>query len=63
MELWDSGAAVVAEAGETAADVAAQFGVPAWVVAEINEVDANRPLAAGQRLVVPRHVQAVSQAQ
>lgn len=63
MELWDSGAAVVAEAGETAAEVAAQFGVPAWVVAEINRVDASRPLAAGQRLVVPRYVAAATPAQ
>jgi pimeloyl-ACP methyl ester carboxylesterase len=63
MELWDSGAAVVAEAGETAADVAAQFGVPVWVVAEINKLDANRPLAAGQRLVVPRYISAVTPAQ
>ena len=34
LELWDSGVAVVAGAGETAATVAAQFGVPAWAVAE-----------------------------
>ena len=56
LELWDSGVAVVAAAGETAAMVAAQFGVPPWVVAEINKVDADSPLAAGQRLIVPRHL-------
>ena len=59
-ELWDSGVAVVAGAGETAATVAAQFGVPAWAVASINKVAADAPLAAGQRLVVPRHVVAAA---
>jgi hypothetical protein len=57
-ELWDSGVAVVAGAGETAAMVAAQFGVPAWVVADINDVSANAPLTAGQRLIVPRRLAA-----
>jgi hypothetical protein len=60
MELWDSGTEVVAEAGETVADVAAQFGVPVWVVADINDIDASQPLATGQRLVVPRHLAAAS---
>jgi pimeloyl-ACP methyl ester carboxylesterase len=57
-ELWDSGVAVIAGAGDTAASVAAQFGVPAWAVASINEIAADAPLAAGQRLVVPRRVAA-----
>jgi hypothetical protein len=57
-ELWDSGVTVVAGGGETAAMVAAQFGVPAWAVAGINQVVADAPLAAGQRLVVPRHLAA-----
>ena len=55
-ELWDSGVVVVAGAGETAATVAAQFGVPVWAVAGINKVAADAPLAAGQRLVVPRRL-------
>lgn len=57
-ELWDSGVAVVAGAGETAAMVAAQFGVPPWAVAAINKVKADAPLAPGQRLVVPRRLAA-----
>lgn len=57
-ELWDSGVAVIAAAGDTAASVAAQFGVPAWAVASINEIAADAPLAAGQRLVVPRRIAA-----
>jgi hypothetical protein len=59
-ELWDSGITVVAAAGDTAATVAAQFGVPAWAVADINKVAANAPLAPGQRLVVPRRVAAAA---
>ncbi len=54
LELWDSGVAVVAAAGETAATVAAQFGVPPWVVAEINKVEADSPLPPGRRLIVTR---------
>ena len=56
LELWDSGVAVVAAAGDTAAKVAAQFGVPAWVVAEINKCEPDSPLPAGRRLVVPVHI-------
>ena len=55
-ELWDSGVTVVAGAGDTAATVAAQFGVPVWAVAGINDIAADATLAAGQRLVVPRHL-------
>lgn len=60
LELWDSGVAVIAAAGETASMVAKQFGVPSWVVADINKVAADAPLAAGQRLVVPRHLTAAA---
>lgn len=59
-ELWDSGFTVVAAAGDTPATVAAQFGVPAWAVADINKVAADAPLAPGQRLVVPRRVAAAA---
>ena len=40
LELWDSGVVVVAAAGDTAATVATQFGVPSWAVADINQVAA-----------------------
>lgn len=56
VEIWDSAVPVVTGAGETAAMVAEQFGVPAWVVAQINDVGANDPLAAGRRLLVPRRL-------
>lgn len=54
--IWDTGVAVNAAAGETVAQVATQYGVPAWAVASINKVSETKPLAAGQRLVVPRRL-------
>ncbi|MCB1499405.1 MAG: hypothetical protein KDK07_06390 [Bauldia sp.] len=59
VEIWDSAVPVVTGAGETAAMVAAQFAVPAWVVAQVNGVGADDPLAAGRRLLVPRRLAAV----
>lgn len=56
LEIWDSGVAANAAAGDTAAGVAAQFGLPAWLVAEVNDIDPNKLLAAGQRIVVPRRL-------
>lgn len=58
LEIWDSGVAATASAGDTVAGVAAQFGVPAWLVADVNDIDADKPLAAGQRIVVPRRLAA-----
>ncbi len=52
--LWDSGVVVGAQAGETPAAIAAQYGVPVWAVTEINHVEADRRLPAGQRIVVPQ---------
>ena len=58
--LWDSGLPVPVEAGDTAASIAARYGVPAWAVAEINHVDPARPLPAGRQLIVPRRLEAVA---
>jgi len=52
--LWDSGVTVAASAGETPTMIAAQYGVPVWAVAEINDIDPERRMPAGQRVVVPR---------
>ena len=62
LEIWDSGVPVNAEAGETVAMVAEQFGVPAWVVADLNDLSPDKPLAAGQRIVVPRRLAAATPA-
>jgi LysM repeat protein len=62
LEIWDSGAVANASAGDTLAAVAAQFGLPAWLLADVNDMDANKPLAAGQRIVVPRRLAGVAAA-
>jgi hypothetical protein len=55
IELWDSAIRVKAEQGETVDAVAQRNGAPAWAVAQINRVERNRPLAAGQALLIPRN--------
>ncbi len=56
LEIWDSGAPVTAAAGDTVASVAAQFDVPAWLVADVNDIGPDTPLKPGQKLIVPRHI-------
>jgi hypothetical protein len=58
IELWDSGVAVQSEAGDTVRSVAQRYAVPAWAVAQLNEVSANTTFPAGKRLVIPRHLEA-----
>ena len=53
--LWDAGVPAIAAAGDTATSIAAQFGVPAWAVAGINDIDPARALSAGKRIIVPRY--------
>jgi hypothetical protein len=56
IELWDSGLPISVEDGETVASVAAKYGVPVWLIAEINKVDPASRLSAGRQLIVPRHL-------
>jgi len=56
IELWDSGLAVAAHAGDTLKTLAASYHVPLWALAQINSVAAREPLAEGLRIVVPRHL-------
>jgi hypothetical protein len=56
IELWDSGLAVQAHAGDTLKTLAATYRVPLWAIAEVNSVSDREPLADGQRIVVPRHL-------
>ena len=60
IELWDSGLPIRTEEGDTVRSVAARFAVPVWAVAQLNDVGANTTLRAGQRLVIPRHLDALS---
>jgi hypothetical protein len=58
VELWDSGVPVKAEQHDSASKIAARYGVPAWAVAQINDVEETAPLVAGQRIVIPRDLDA-----
>ena len=58
LEIWDSGVPANATEGDTVASVAAQFGVPAWLVAQVNGIDSNKALKPGQRLIMPRRLSA-----
>ncbi len=54
IELWDSGVAVSAHAGDTLQTLAAAYHVPLWVLTQINKVSETAALSEGQRIVVPR---------
>ena len=56
IELWDSGMSVFVHADATLAMLAAQYHVPLWSIAQINRVSEGASLTAGQRIVVPRHL-------
>jgi hypothetical protein len=56
VEVWDSGMAVRAEAGDTASLVAHQFSVPTWVIAQLNQVAPDEAIEPGRTLVVPRMI-------
>lgn len=57
IELWDSGIAIETEAGDTVRTVAQRYNVPAWAVAQLNDVNANTSFQPGKRLVVPRYLE------
>ena len=58
IEVWDSGVAIRAEAGDTIASLATRYGVPAWGIRRVNKRDDDAAIAAGQSLVIPRHLAA-----
>jgi pimeloyl-ACP methyl ester carboxylesterase len=60
VELWDSGIAVPARAGDTLRTLAAAHRVPVWSVTQVNPGLDGRPLTAGERVIIPRHLLAVS---
>jgi hypothetical protein len=56
IELWDSGVAIRATAGDTASSVAAKYSVPVWAIAEINRINPSATLTDNQRLVIPHNL-------
>jgi LysM domain len=55
-ELWDSGVAVAARAGDTLQTLASEFHLPLWSLTQANSMSDSAPLTEGQRIVVPRHL-------
>ena len=58
IELWDSGLPIRAEPGDTVRSLAARYAVPAWAVAQLNNVGSGTSFKPGQRVVIPRHLEA-----
>jgi hypothetical protein len=56
IELWDSGVAISAHAGDTLQSLAAAYHVPGWAVAQVNRKSEGAALSEGERVVVPRYL-------
>src|SRR5499427_5009911 len=56
IELWDSGVAISAHAGDTLQSLAAAYHVPLWAVAQTNRKSESAALSEGERVVVPRYL-------
>jgi len=56
IELWDSGLAISAHAGDTLKAIAGTYHVPLWSLTQCNSLSGNAALTEGQRIVVPRHL-------
>jgi hypothetical protein len=54
--VWDSGIKVHASAEDTPEAVAERYGVPTWVVAQLNKLVLEEPVGSDQTLVVPRMI-------
>ena len=53
IELWDSGLRATVRAGENLQTIAAQYGAPAWAIAQINKIGDDTPLQIGMALIIP----------
>jgi LysM domain len=56
IELWDSGMPVSAHAGDTLQTLAAEYHVPLWALAQVNQKSESAALSEGERIVVPRYL-------
>src|SRR5215467_129126 len=56
IELWDSGVAISAHAGDTLQSLAAAYHVPLWAVAQTNRKSESAALSEGERVVMPRYL-------
>jgi hypothetical protein len=58
IELWDSGVAIRTEPGDTVRSVAQRYAAPVWAVAQLNDVGPGTTFTPGQRVIIPRHLEA-----
>jgi pimeloyl-ACP methyl ester carboxylesterase len=56
IELWDSGTAVTARAGDNLQSLALQYHLPLWALTQLNPGPDDAALVPGQRVAVPRHL-------
>jgi hypothetical protein len=56
IQIWDSGVQIVPRQGEDLKTVAANYAVPVWLLAQVNRLYPDAPLASGKPLIVPQHM-------
>jgi pimeloyl-ACP methyl ester carboxylesterase len=56
VDVWDSGVEIKAGSQDTPESVAERYGVPTWVIAQLNKLVLDEPVASGRTLVVPRMI-------
>ena len=56
IQIFDSGIQVAANGGESVKTIADNYRVPVWLLAQVNRLDPNTPLAPGKQLIVPQHM-------
>jgi LysM repeat protein len=56
--LWDDAVQVKVKSGDTLETIAATDRAPSWAIAQINKLDADRPLEPGRTLIIPRSLYA-----
>jgi pimeloyl-ACP methyl ester carboxylesterase len=62
IELWDSGMPVFARPGDSLQSIADAYHVPLWSVMQVNKGAERAALVPGERVVVPRRLEAVVEA-
>lgn len=58
IELWDSAIKVTVRPGDTLESIVAAYGAPAWLLEQVNRLNADNPIEPGRVLLVPRSLEA-----
>ena len=56
IELWDSGLAISAHAGDKQQTIATTYHVPLWALTQINKLSETVALTESQRIVIPHSI-------